>query len=195
MLAKLESRAEATPHDGALRADHPAVARALARLHSATSLRLMVRDPLGFLWRYAMGMRSDPARSNFRWHWMRSPSANSFTNCSDAPSTRSNPPPDSFVRRAMRSKTALAGAVSHVAQQWPLERPAPPALLWQYSLDEAARRGLRGLTIDESFEPDTTSWSEVEFGLPVAPQGRAFAVDARRRDRHRNGKAEIGRAD
>jgi hypothetical protein len=58
-----------------------------------------------------------------------------------------------------------------VSRQWPLERPVPPALLWQYSLEEAARRGLRGLTIDESFEPDTTSWSEVEFGLPVAPQG------------------------
>ena len=80
-------------------------------------------------------------------------------------------PSPGFVRASRDEiETALAGAVAQVAQQWPLERPTPPALLWTYSLEEAARRGLRGLTVDESFEPETTSWSEVEFGLPVAPQ-------------------------
>src|SRR5229473_1741416 len=51
-------REEATPHDGAVRAGHPAVARAVSRLHSATSLMLMARHPLGFLWRYALDMNS-----------------------------------------------------------------------------------------------------------------------------------------
>ena len=31
------------------------------------------------------------------------------------------------------------------------------------AVNEAGRRGLRGLTVDASFEADTTSWSEVEF--------------------------------
>jgi hypothetical protein len=164
------NREEITPHDGTLRADHPAVTRALARLHSATSLKLMVRDPLGFLWRYALGMRSirleqlplalDALTFGELVHELLGRAIDALE------------PSPGFVRASRDEiETALAGAVSHVAKQWPLERPVPPALLWQYSLDEAARRGLRGLTIDESFEPDTTSWSEVEFGLPVAPQG------------------------
>jgi hypothetical protein len=163
------NRAEATQHDGALRANHPAVERALARLHSATSLRLMVRDPLGFLWRYAMGMRSvrlaqlplalDALTFGELVHELLGRSIDALE------------PSPGFVRASRDEiETALAGAVAQVAQQWPLERPTPPALLWTYSLEEAARRGLRGLTVDETFEPETTSWSEVEFGLPVAPQ-------------------------
>lgn len=164
------NRAEATPHDGALRADHPAVARALTRLHSATSLRLMVRDPLGFLWRYALGMRSIPLEQlplaldalafGELVHELLGRAIDALE-------------PDPGFVRASRGEieAALDGAVGHVAEQWPLERAVPPALLWKHSLDEAARRGLRGLTIDETFEPDTTSWSEVGFGLAVAPQG------------------------
>lgn len=162
-------RAEATPHDGALRARHPAVDRALARLHSATSLKLMVRDPLGFLWRYALGMRSvalaelplalDALTFGELVHELLGRTIDALE------------PVPGFVRASRDEiERALAGAVEHVAGQWPLERPVPPALLWKHSLDEAARRALRGLTIDESFEPDTTSWSEVGFGLPVAPQ-------------------------
>ena len=130
----------------------------------------MVRDPLGFLWRYALGMRSirleqlplalDALTFGELVHELLGRAIDALE------------PSPGFVRASRHEiETALAGAVAQVAQQWPLERPVPPALLWQYSLDEAARRGLRGLTIDESFEPDTTSWSEVEFGLPVAPQG------------------------
>ncbi|MDB5603428.1 MAG: nuclease family protein [Bradyrhizobium sp.] len=164
------NRAEATPHDGMLRAGHPAVARALARLHSATSLKLMVRDPLGFLWRYAVGMRSirleqlplalDALTFGELVHELLGRTIDALE------------PAPGFVRASRDEiEIALAGAVGHVAEQWPLERPVPPALLWKHSLDEAARRGLRGLTIDETFESDTTSWSEVGFGLPIAPQG------------------------
>jgi hypothetical protein len=164
------NRAEATAHDGKLRAGHPAVVRAVARLHSATSLKLMVRDPLGFLWRYAVGMRSIPLE--------QLPLALDALTFGElvhellGRTIDALEPAPGFVRASRDEiEIALAGAVGHVAEQWPLERPVPPALLWKHSLDEAARRGLRGLTIDETFEPDTTSWSEVGFGLPVAPQG------------------------
>jgi hypothetical protein len=161
---------EATPHDGRLRSGHPAVLRALARLHSATSLKLMVRDPLGFLWRYAVGMRSVPLD--------QLPLALDALTFGElvhellGRTIDALEPVPGFVRASRDEiEAALVCAVRHVAEQWPLERPVPPALLWKHSLDEAAQRGLRGLTIDETFEPDTTSWSEVEFGVPVAPQG------------------------
>lgn len=163
-------REEATPHDGAVRAGHPAVGRAVTRLHSATSLRLMARDPLGFLWRYALDMQSvalselplalDPLAFGELVHELLARTINALE------------PAPGFVRASRDEiELALAGAVDHVAQHWPLERAVPPMLLWNHSLEEAARRGLRGLTVDTSFEADTTSWSEVGFGLPAAPEG------------------------
>jgi hypothetical protein len=161
---------EATPHDGRLRAAHPAVDRAVARLHSATSLRLMARDPLAFLWRYAMDMRPvalaemplafDPLAFGELVHELLARTIDALE------------PAPGFVRASRDEiELALTGAVDHVARQWPLERAVPPTLLWKHSLDEAARRGLRGLTIDERFEADTTSWSEVGFGLATVPEG------------------------
>ena len=44
-----------TPHDGLIRHDHPVVTAALQRQQSATSLVKLLRDPLGYLWRYGFG--------------------------------------------------------------------------------------------------------------------------------------------
>ena len=46
---------ELTAHDGQWVAGHEGVRRALARIQSPTSLRLLLRSPLGFVWRYALG--------------------------------------------------------------------------------------------------------------------------------------------
>jgi hypothetical protein len=164
------NREEATPHDGAVRAGHPAVVRAVSRLHSATSLRLMARDPLGFLWRYALDMRPvtlaelplalDPLAFGELVHELLARTIDSLE------------PTPGFVRASRDEiELALAGAVDYVSLHWPLERAVPPSLLWRHSLNEAGRRGLRGLTVDASFEADTTSWSEVEFGLVSVPEG------------------------
>jgi hypothetical protein len=51
-------RPEITPHDGRVRANHRVVLKALTMIHSPTSLRMMLRDPLGFVWRYALGWES-----------------------------------------------------------------------------------------------------------------------------------------
>ena len=44
-----------TPNDGLVRHDHPVVMAALERQQSATSLVKLLRDPLGYLWRYGFG--------------------------------------------------------------------------------------------------------------------------------------------
>jgi hypothetical protein len=51
-------RPAVTSHDGLVRTDHPIIARAFGQAQSATSLRLILRDPLAFVWRYALGWRS-----------------------------------------------------------------------------------------------------------------------------------------
>ena len=56
-----------TPHDGLTREDHPAILATLERIQSASSLRLLLRNPLGFVWRYGLNWRApesgDEARS------------------------------------------------------------------------------------------------------------------------------------
>ena len=51
-------RGEITAHDGLVREHHPAIMAALGRVHSASSLRLLLRNPLGFVWQYVLGWRS-----------------------------------------------------------------------------------------------------------------------------------------
>jgi hypothetical protein len=165
-------RSEVTPHDGAIRTDHPAVERALGRVHSATSLKRLARDPLGFLWRYALGMRSvplaqrplalDPLMFGELVHELLRRTINALE------------PGPGFVRASRDEiEIALSAAADHVRTQWPLERPVPPTLLWAHTLDEATRRSWRGLTVDESFQSGTRSWTEVDFG-----EAKSTASDA-----------------
>jgi hypothetical protein len=152
-----------TPHDGQFTADHPVVVRAIARVQSATSLRRLLRDPLGFVWRYALG-----------WN---------------APQEREQPlsiAPDDFgklvhelLRRAVDTlepdpgyakateeeiEDALTAAVRVVRESWPLERPVPPKMLWSNTIEYAASLALVGLQRKEIAEEGTRSWTEVPFG-------------------------------
>ena len=60
-----------TAHDGAARPGHPVLARALSRVHSATSLRSLLRNPLGFTWQYALGWKRARQRRASPWTWTR----------------------------------------------------------------------------------------------------------------------------
>jgi ATP-dependent helicase/DNAse subunit B len=59
---------------------------------------------------------------------------------------------------------ALHQAVEAVREAWPLVRAVPPPHLWTHALEEGARRSLRALTVDESFQAGTQSWTEFSFG-------------------------------
>jgi hypothetical protein len=157
------AKADMTPHDGAIRPDHPAVGRALGRLHSATSLKRLARDPLGFVWRYALDMRPlslarqplalDPLMFGELVHELLRRTVNALE------------PKPGFVRASRDEiEIALAAACDHIRAHWPLERLVPPALLWSHTLAEAVRRSLPGLTRDQPFHAGTRSWTELEFG-------------------------------
>jgi hypothetical protein len=163
------AKSDMTPHDGALRPNHPAVARALARLHSATSLKRLARDPLGFVWRYALDMRPmslarqplalDPLMFGELVHELLRRTVDSLE------------PEPGFVRASRDEiEIALAAACDHVRTHWPLERPIPPTLLWSHTLNEAKRRSLPGLTRDQPFQAGTRSWTELEFGAVSAAE-------------------------
>jgi len=152
-----------TAHDGRVREDHPVISRAIAQVQSATSLRLMLRDPLAFLWRYALGWRSpiedeQPLSLDARAfgelvHEMLKRTVDALE------------PHPGYVRAARHDiETALDAASAAIAAQWPVERSTPPALLWRHTLAAARDLALKALTLDEAFQPVTRSWTELAFG-------------------------------
>ena len=152
-----------TAHDGAVMASHPAVLRALARVQSTTSLRRLLRDPLGFVWRYALDWRSP--------EYARRPlalDARSFGELIHEllrlTVASLEPAPGFAGADPDQIGSALAAAVEAVAQRWPLERPVPPGLLWSHTLEQAANLTKRGLTADDKLQSGTRSWTELAFG-------------------------------
>ena len=51
-------REEITAHDGLVRANHPAVLAVLERVQSASSLKMLLRNPLGFVWKRALHLKA-----------------------------------------------------------------------------------------------------------------------------------------
>lgn len=152
-----------TAHDGRTRSEHPVILRAIAEIQSATSLRLMLRDPLAFVWRYALGWRSTVEDEQ-----PLSLDARSFGELVHELLKRTvdrlEPSPGYSHATRHEIESALAEAVAITSVQWPLERSTPPLLLWQHTLQAGARLALKALTLDESFQPGTRSWTELGFG-------------------------------
>lgn len=147
-----------TAHDGAMRADHPVLARALGRVHSATSLRSLLRNPLGFTWQYALGWREpdtgvealelDAMQFGNLVHGMLDgalPAIGTVGGLSDA-----TPAEIAAAVHAARIATAA---------QWEAEMAVPPAILWTLTLDRA-----------EAMTVDALSWP-----LPALAGGRSHA--------------------
>jgi hypothetical protein len=161
-------RPDVTAHDGRIRAEHPVVLRSIQQVQSPTSLRLMLRDPLGFVWRYALGWRrviddDQPITLDERTygelvHELLKRSVDALE------------PSPGYARAAVHEiERALADAVAAVRSKWPLERSVPPRLLWSHLLDAARELAFRALTRDPKFEPGTRSWTEVPFGQASSP--------------------------
>ncbi|MET2831167.1 PD-(D/E)XK nuclease family protein [Mesorhizobium shangrilense] len=171
-------RLEPTPHDGGYRKDHPAVVRALNMPQSATSVRRLLRDPLGFVWLRALAMTApelaveplqfDPVTFGDLVHELLRLAIE-----------RIEPTPSLVGATPEEIENALGAAARDIAERWPLTQAVPPRLLWLDTIDEARRRARRGLTIDERFGPGTRSFSEIPFGNPQSPAERSDPWDER----------------
>jgi RecB family exonuclease len=155
--------ASITRHDGRVRPAHPLIRRAIEEVQSATSLRQMLRDPLGFLWRYALGWHAagqdpqpldlDPRAFGELVHELLKRTVDALE------------PRPGFARAARHEiEGALGAAVAATKSEWPLERSTPPPLLWEHTLEAAAALALKALTLDPPFQPGTRSWTEAPFG-------------------------------
>ncbi len=171
--------AELNAHDGLIQPDHPVIESALGRPQSATSLRRLLRDPQGYVWRYALGWRAtvaiepplelDARAMGDLVHLLLQRTVN-----------RLEQGPGFGRASAQEVEDALDAARDATMVDWPLEHAVPPPRLWRYSLEQARSVALRALRLDPNFEPGTRSWTEVRFGDPEAPEPGAGAPwDAR----------------
>ena len=170
-------RPDVTRHDGAVRAGHPVVLRSIQDVQSATSLRLMLRDPLGYTWRYGLGWRS-PAEEQ----QPLSLDARAYGELVHELLKRTVDalePRPGYTRAALHElEQALTAAKATIREHWPIERAVPPRLLWHHFLDTAERLALKALIFDKTFQTGTRSWTEVAFGLPERHSQPTAPVDA-----------------
>ena len=154
-----------TAHDGLVRPNHPVVLAALQRHQSATSLSRLLRDPLGYLWRYG-----------FRWE---EPSeteeplqldANAFGEVlheilEGAVSRLENSHPGGFASADHGALgTAIDSSLAEIAAEWEDNKPIPPPVIWQRKLQDIRELALAALAYAEEPLPGQRSWAEIPFG-------------------------------
>ncbi|MGO7758373.1 PD-(D/E)XK nuclease family protein [Rhizobium ruizarguesonis] len=155
--------AEITPHDGLVRPDHPLILAILARTQSASSLKTLLRSPLGFLWRYAFGWKTpqssaeplvlDALAAGDLIHLvldraLRNLEATGGLASADAASV----------------DAAVAEAAGAVAAEWEGQRPVPPNVIWGRTLHDARALAVQALTYGDDHLPGSHSYGEVPFG-------------------------------
>jgi hypothetical protein len=166
-----------TPHDGQFEAKHPGIVRALGRTQSPTSLQLLLRGPLGFVWKYGLGwwapvepeqpLTIAPEAFGKLVHELLRRAVDAL-----------EPSPGFALAGPEQIEAAVQAAAGIVEEQWPLEQPVPPQLLWRNTVAHAAGITITALTFGKTKESDTQSWTEVPFGDPdLKNSGRALPWD------------------
>lgn len=156
-------RKEITPHDGLVRADHPLLLDILARVQSASSMKLLLRSPLGFVWRYGMRLKmpesgSDPlvldalamgdlVHMTLDLALQGLEANGGLANAGNAAIT-----------------AAIEAAAANVAGVWESQRAVPPPVIWRRTLDDARTLAERALTYRDEELADARSYGEVAFG-------------------------------
>lgn len=154
---------EITAHDGLVRADHPVLDRALSRTHSATSLRMLLRNPLGFTWHYALGWREpDIGTDMFELDAMQ------FGNLVHGMLDLALPAIEAAGGLGQAEIRTVEAAVHEariaLAQTWEAEVSVPPAILWQITLERAEQMAVTALSWALSPLEGGRSYGEVAFG-------------------------------
>ena len=154
---------EITAHDGLANAGHPRLKKVLDRPLSATSLKLLLRDPIRFVWRYALGWRQpeeadepltvDPltfgnlVHETLRAAVDRLESTGGFARATPAQV-------DKAVEEALKE---IAGARER-------EQAVPPRVIWHSVLQRASQMSLAALRSPLDGFKGQQSWTEVPFG-------------------------------
>jgi hypothetical protein len=158
-------RSEITAHDGLIGRTHPRLQKLFRQAMSATSLKLLLRDPIRFVWRYALGWRQpeeseepltlDALAFGILVHEILQTAVSSL----EANGGFGKAKPQAVEK-------AIGDAVAAVASRWENEQPVPPPIIWRNALDSTREVSVRALTYRLDPMPNQRSWTEIPFGAP-----------------------------
>ena len=156
-------RAEITPHDGAVRPDHPLIRAILERTQSASSLRMLLRNPLGFVWHYGLDWRA-PESGDDPLTLDALAMGNLVHQTLDR--TLQTLEADGGLANASDQRIAAAvdGAAAEVAREWEGETAVPPPVIWRRTLDEVRALGTQALAFRDGDLAGARAYGEVPFG-------------------------------
>lgn len=170
---------EITPHDGHVRADHPALVAALGRVQSASSLKLLLRNPLGFAWRYALGFRAAASAGEALMLDARE-AGELLHHLLDGVVRRLEAEGGFATSDIHVCSAALDHACAAVALEWETNRAVPPAVIWRRTLDDI--RQVASAVLADRAEPfaGQRSYTEAPFGgqSPKSDGGLPWDSDA-----------------
>lgn len=165
-----------TAHDGVVRADHPALLAALERVQSASSLAKLLRNPLGFTWTYALGVRApesaeealvlDSRQSGILLHDTLDHAVRLLEGQGGLAVAR----PDQVI-------AAIESAATAVTTRWQSVQAVPPRVVWRRTIEEAKQTALNALQHSEPSLAGQKSYTEVPFGGQAAKSDGAIPWD------------------
>jgi hypothetical protein len=164
-----------TQHDGLVRGGHPALASICARTHSATSLKTMLRNPLGYVWRYGLGWRAHDGNTE-----QLTLDHRNYGILVHSVLERALVALETSGTLATTSSTGIAQAVAAsvhaVALEWISEQPLPPALVWEATLAQVGILAVAALSFRDEALPGARAYAEVPFG-GTEPKSEAIPWD------------------
>ena len=168
---------EITPHDGLVRPDHPVMRAILDRTQSASSLRLLLRNPIGYVWKYGLGLRAPESGSEPLV--LDSLAQGDLVHMTLERAVRTIEAEGGLAKATFEQiRTAVSQAADDVGRIWESERAVPPRLIWQRTLDDACELGVCALTFDGERLTDARSYAEVPFGGSAPKSETAIPWDA-----------------
>jgi hypothetical protein len=155
--------AEITPHDGLVRPEHPLILAILARTQSASSLKTLLRSPLGFVWRYAFGWEAP--QSSAEPLVLDALAAGDLIHLVLDRALRNLEAAGGLASADTSAiEAAVAEASTTVAAEWESERPVPPNVIWDRTLGDARSLAGQALAYGDDYLPGSRSYGEVPFG-------------------------------
>jgi hypothetical protein len=170
-------RPDITPHDGLVRAGHPVIQAILKQPQSASSLRQLLRNPLGYVWRYGLHWRARESRGD---SLVLEPLAmGDLVHQTLDRALRTLEGEGGFAGATMEQiRTAVNHAAAGVAENWEAERAVPPRIVWRRILDDVRDLSTRALARRDDRLPDARSYGEVPFGGACPKPEAALPWDA-----------------
>ena len=156
-------RTEMTLHDGVVRPDHPAIAAILGRVQSASSLRALLRNPLGFVWRYGLHLR-EPASGTDPLILDGKAFGDLVHAILEKALTALEVGGGFATATSDKTSAAIEAAANEVAAKWAATQSLPPALIWRRTLAEAKDLCRNGLALNDTTLPGGRSYCEASFG-------------------------------